>query len=73
MNHPPTVTYIGTRLPHAVFNLLVVDPFAWGVDWAWALPLIVLTVVIHTIGLGLVSQAAVRASGRIAAVTSSPC
>ena len=58
MNHPPTVRYVGTRLPQAFFNLLIVNPFGWGTDWAWALPLIVLTVVIHTIGLGFLSQAA---------------
>jgi hypothetical protein len=26
----------------------------WGPDWAWSLPLIALTVVIHTTGLGLI-------------------
>jgi hypothetical protein len=34
----------------------------WSADWAWGLPLIVLTVVIHVLGLGLVSQRAVRVS-----------
>lgn len=27
---------------------------AWGMDWAWGLPLIVLTVIFHTYGLGLI-------------------
>lgn len=36
-------------------------------DWGWGLPLIVLTVVIHVVGLGLVSQRAVHVfSGLIA-------
>jgi hypothetical protein len=29
---------------------------AWGADWAWGLPLIVLTVVIHVLALGLINQ-----------------
>jgi hypothetical protein len=32
----------------------------WAADWVWGLPLIVLTVVLHAIGLGLVSQRVVR-------------
>ena len=28
----------------------------WGVDWAWGLPLIVLTVVFHAQGLGLIGK-----------------
>ncbi len=45
------------RLAEAPFNVLVIDAFEWRVDWAWGVPLIVLTVVIHIAGLGLVSQA----------------
>lgn len=30
----------------------------WGADWAWGLPLIVVTVVIHVFGLGLINQTA---------------
>lgn len=30
----------------------------WGADWAWGLPLIVLTVVIHVFCLGLINQTA---------------
>jgi hypothetical protein len=29
----------------------------WGMDWAWGLPLIVLTVVIHAYSLGLINEA----------------
>ena len=28
----------------------------WGLDWAWSLPLIILTVVFHTYGLGLLEK-----------------
>ena len=39
-----------------------VDPTIWSTNWAWSLPLIVLTVVIHVLGLGLINQRAVRVS-----------
>jgi hypothetical protein len=42
-------------------TLLVGDP-SWSADWAWSLPLIVLTVVIHVLGLVLVHQRVIRAS-----------
>jgi hypothetical protein len=29
---------------------------AWSADWAWGLPLIVLTVVLHAYGLGLLNK-----------------
>ncbi len=32
----------------------VISP--WGVDWAWSLPLIVVTVVIHAFGLGQIDR-----------------
>jgi hypothetical protein len=37
----------------------------WRADWAWGLPVIVLTVLIHVLGLGLIRQRTVRASGRM--------
>lgn len=37
-----------------------VDVDAWKADWAWSLPLIVLNVVIHVIGLGLINKSVVR-------------
>jgi hypothetical protein len=36
----------------------------WGVDWAWGLPLILLTVVIHVFGLGIINERVVRALSR---------
>ncbi len=53
------------RMAHPVFSVLVVDPFVWGADWAWAVPLIVLTVVIHVSVLGILS-------GRVVHFTSRP-
>jgi hypothetical protein len=37
-----------------------VDVGAWNANWAWSLPLIVLNVVIHVIGLGLINESVVR-------------
>jgi hypothetical protein len=49
------------NLAQAAFkSLLVDDPMSWRADWAWGLPLIVLNVIIHAIGLGLISQKVVR-------------
>jgi hypothetical protein len=38
----------------------VIDVGAWKTNWAWSLPLIVLTVVIHVIGLGLINESVAR-------------
>ena len=41
------------------------DPLIWKADWVWGLPLIVLTSVVHVLGLGLINETVVRAlSGR---------
>ena len=44
---------------HATFALFVEIPVNWGADWLWGVPLIVLTVVVHVLGLGLIRQKAV--------------
>lgn len=49
----------------ASFDVLLVDPFKWGADWAWGISLIVLTVVIHILGLGLVGQRMVKLLARV--------
>ena len=36
-----------------VFTGLVDAPIPWSADWAWGLPLIVLTVLIHVVGLAV--------------------
>jgi hypothetical protein len=40
------------------------DQILWSTDWGWSLPLIVLTVVIHVLGLGLFNDAVVPALAR---------
>ena len=45
---------------HTVCNCLAFAPFAWSADWAWGLHLIVLTVLIHVTGLGLITPRLVR-------------
>ena len=42
-----------------------VSPWLWRSDWAWGLPLIVSTAVIHVLGLGLIYQEAVRVSNNM--------
>ena len=44
----------------SAYDFVGVDTIAWTADWAWGLPLIVLTVVIHVAGLGLISQIVVH-------------
>ncbi len=44
------------RITQAACNFLAAGPVGWSSDWAWGLPLIVLTVLIHVSGLGLISQ-----------------
>src|SRR5271154_799098 len=39
------------------------NPFEWFVDWAWSIPLILLNVVIHIVGLGFLGSKAIRVSG----------
>lgn len=52
------------RISLAAFTLVFDKPGNWTADWAWGFPLIVLTVLIHVLGLGLVRQQALRFSGR---------
>jgi hypothetical protein len=48
------------RIPVDALSLLFAVPAEWRADWAWGLPLIILTVVIHVLSLGLVNQRGVR-------------
>jgi hypothetical protein len=52
------------RIVTAIFSVLVVNPASWGADWAWGLPIIVATVLIHVLGLGVIGRRAVRVPGR---------
>jgi hypothetical protein len=40
----------------AIFSLVAVNPLSWRADWAWGLPLILGTVLIHVFGLGLIRR-----------------
>ena len=48
------------KIAETACNFLAVGLVGWSADWAWGLPLIVLTVLIHVSGLGLVSQRVVH-------------
>jgi len=51
-------------IPQISESLRVVEPGVWSADWAWGLPLIVLTVVIHVLGLGLMNLRALQIFSR---------
>lgn len=53
------------HIAQSVLSVAIEDPAHWSADWAWGLPLIVLTVTIHVLGLGLVGLRAIGASGRM--------
>jgi MFS superfamily sulfate permease-like transporter len=39
-------------------------PLSWSIDWAWGLPLIMFTVLVHVVGFGLISRRTLNASSR---------
>ena len=43
-----------------ILSFLGISPVLWRSDWLWGLPLIVLTVVVHVVGLVFIKQIAVR-------------
>jgi hypothetical protein len=43
----------------------VIDIDTWGVDWTWSVPLIVINVVIHVFGLGLITERVDRILNRL--------
>ena len=47
---------VSMRIAQGVFTSVVANPADWRANWAWGLPLIVLTVLIHVLGLGLMMQ-----------------
>jgi hypothetical protein len=49
-----------------ISSFLFSHPFTWLADWAWGTPLIVLTVVIHVAGLGVIKQKAFSVHSRTA-------
>jgi len=48
------------RTAQAALGFLTVQPVTWRADWVWGVPLIVLTLIIHVLGLELINQRAVR-------------
>jgi len=46
-------------------SFFIEAPIPWHADWVWGCPLIVLTVIIHVLGLAFLSQKAVLAYGDI--------
>jgi MFS superfamily sulfate permease-like transporter len=47
-------------ITQSALGFYVVTPEMWGGNWAWGLPLIVVTVVVHVLGLGFIYQKAVE-------------
>src|SRR5262245_66004834 len=47
-------------IAQSVSQLHVIESWAWLPDWAWGLPLIVVTVLVHVLGLVLVRHGALR-------------
>jgi hypothetical protein len=56
---------ITMTIAQAALIFRVVIPLTWRAEWVWGFPLIVLTVVIHVFGLGLINRRAVRISSGI--------
>ncbi len=50
-------------ITQATLGLLLEDHASWGVDWIWGCPLIVVTVIIHVLALGFISQRAISFYG----------
>jgi len=50
------------KIAVSAFTVVNDTPFAWSADWAWGLPLIVLTVLIHVSGLLVIGQRVVHGS-----------
>ena len=48
-----------------ICSVVLIKVANWSADWAWGLPLIILTVVIHVIGLGLIGARVRRISDRV--------
>lgn len=53
------------RTAQFTLNFLFEAHETWGADWVWGCPLIVLTVIIHVLGLGYISQKAISIQGDV--------
>lgn len=54
-----------TMVHFAISSFLVTGAFTWTGNWAWGTSLIVVTVVIHVLGLGFIMEKAFGISSRI--------
>ena len=45
---------------------LLSDAQSWRADWEWGCPLIVLTVIIHVLGLGFITEKSILFNGKLA-------
>lgn len=52
-------------IAQCAFSFYVLEPEGWGPDWAWGIPLIVLTVVIHVLALGYINHRTSSLSSRV--------
>ena len=48
------------RTAQAALSFFTAQPVIWRANWVWGVPLVVLTVVIHVLGLGLIKERAIR-------------
>jgi hypothetical protein len=56
---------VSVKITHAALSLFVVNPSTWSANWAWSLPLIVLTVVLYVFGLLLINQKVENVENRV--------
>jgi hypothetical protein len=52
-------------IAQAALSFLTAPEAPWHVDWAWGVPLIVLTVTLHVLGLGIIQQKIVPLYGAL--------
>jgi len=53
------------RISQCALSFCVGAPAGWGADWAWGLPLIILTVVIHVLALAYINRKTSSVSSRV--------
>ena len=53
------------RIELATLSFIQEPSPVWGVDWEWGAPLIVVTVIVHVLAMGFISQKAIQIHGNI--------
>jgi hypothetical protein len=56
---------VSMEIIRGTLSSYVDSPGIWRADWAWGVPLIIVTVVIHVLSLGLINQRGVRILGHM--------